>query len=124
MRSATVREWLAAEGLSQYIELFEQNRIEVDVLRDLTEHDLLDLGIPLGDRKRRLKAIQSSAKPQSVDVPPVSSGRVAHEAERRQLTVMFCDLVGSTELSTKLDPEQLRDLMHAYQRACGEVITR
>ena len=61
MRSATVREWLAAEGLSQYVELFEQNRIELDVLSDLTERDLQDLGIPLGDRKRLLKAIHSSA---------------------------------------------------------------
>jgi SAM (Sterile alpha motif) domain-containing protein len=59
MRGVTVREWLAAEGLPQYIDLFAQNRVELDVLPDLTERDLKDLGIPLGDRKRLLKAIQS-----------------------------------------------------------------
>ena len=125
MRSATVREWLAAEGLSQYVELFEQNRIELDVLSDLTERDLQDLGIPLGDRKRLLKAIHSSAesKPADAAAGPVQT-TAAPGAERRQLTVMFCDLVGSTALSQKLDPEELRDLMQAYQRACRGVIEK
>ncbi len=124
MRSATVREWLAAEGLPQYIELFEQNRIEVDVLPDLTERDLQDLGIPLGDRKRLLKAIQTPVQPKLGDAQAPPSPTGARDAERRQLTVMFCDLVGSTALSERLDPEELRDLMQTYQRACGEVISR
>src|SRR5262249_4259148 len=101
------------------------NRIELDVLPDLTERDLQDLNIPLGDRKRLLRAIQSWVQPRLVEDrtarPPSTR---APEAERRQLTVMFCDLVGSTELATRLDPEQLRDLMQAYQRACSDVIER
>ena len=109
MRSATVREWLAAEGLPQYVELFEQNRIGLDVLADLTERDLQDLGVPLGDRKRLLKGIESWAQSKPADdaAAPVPT-TVAPGAERRQLTVMFCDLVGSTALSSRLDPEDLR----------------
>jgi|KBSSwiStaDraftv2_1062776.scaffolds.fasta_scaffold219470_3 class 3 adenylate cyclase len=121
MRGVTVREWLAAEGLPQYIDLFAQNRVELDVLPDLTERDLKDLGIPLGDRKRLLKAIQSLVQPKLADAP---APQAPIDAERRQLTVMFCDLVGSTALSERLDPEELRDLMQAYQRSCGEVISR
>jgi hypothetical protein len=125
MRSATVAEWLTAVGLVQYAELFEQNRIGLDVLPDLSERDLQDLGIPLGDRKRLLKAIQSSAPIQSGDAGPVAqSSVVPSQPERRQLTVMFCDLVGSTELAQRLDPEQYRELVRAYQAACAEVIQR
>jgi len=123
MRSATVRDWLAAAELGQYADLFEQNRIGLDVLPDLGERDLQDLGIPLGDRKRLLKAIQSPAPAQSSAdsaVPQPAAALVS--AERRQLTVMFCDLVGSTALSHQLDPEALRELMRAYQQACGGVI--
>ena len=125
MRSASIREWLAAEGLSQYVDLFEHNRIGMDVLPDLTDHDLLDLGIPLGDRKRLLKAIRFSAQSASAQdaSAPVQTAS-ATQAERRQLTVLFCDLVGSTALAERLDPEDLRDLMQVYQRACCEVITR
>lgn len=125
MESLTVREWLAGEGLQQYAEIFEQNRIGLDVLPDLSESDLQGLGIPLGDRKRLLKAIRAFAQArantdESASAPPKQIAR----AERRQLTVLFCDLVGSTELATQLDPEQLRDLMHTYQRACSEVVER
>ena len=125
MRSATIAEWLTAVGLAQYAELFEQNRVGLDVLPDLSERDLQDLGIPLGDRKRLLRAIQSSAPTQSGDAGPFAqSSVVPSQAERRQLTVMFCDLVGSTELSQRLDPEQYRELVRAYQAACAEVIQR
>jgi len=124
MRGATVREWLAAEGLPQYGELFEQHRIGLDVLPDLTERDLQDLGIPLGDRKRILKAIQSRGESNPAVASAASSSGGGRDAERRQLTVMFCDMVGSTELSRKLDPEQLRELMRSYQQACGSVIEK
>jgi class 3 adenylate cyclase len=121
MRSASIREWLAAEGLSQYVDLFEQNRIGTDVLPDLTEHDLQDLGIPLGDRKRLFKAIRSSMQStRTEDIRAPVETTSATQPERRQLTVLFCDLVGSTALAERLDPEDLRDLMQAYQRACGE----
>ena len=124
MRGATVREWLAAEGPPQYGELFEQHRIGLDVLPDLTERDLQDLGIPLGDRKRILKAIQSRGESNPAVASAASSSGGGRDAERRQLTVMFCDMVGSTELSRKLDPEQLRELMRSYQQACGSVIEK
>jgi class 3 adenylate cyclase len=125
MRSVSIREWLAAAGLSGYTELFEQNRIELDVLSDLSEHDLLDLGIALGDRKRLLKAIQSwtQLKPATAesDSPLLTQ---APQAERRQLTVLFCDLVGSTQLSQQLDGEDLRALMQRYQQVCRSAIER
>jgi hypothetical protein len=85
MRCATVLEWLSAVGVSQDAELFEQNRIGLDVLPDLTERDLQDLGIPLGDRKRLLKAIQSSAQDQPGDAAAlILPSAVAPPAERRQ----------------------------------------
>ena len=88
-------------------------RVTWDVLSDLSEQDLKELGLPLGDRKRLLKAIATLRAPAEAPAgtepfqPAVSEGR---DAERRQLTVLFCDLVGSTELSRRLDPEDLRDL--------------
>src|SRR6478672_8622453 len=105
MHAPTVREWLTAAGLPQYLELFEQNRLGLDVVSELTEQDLQDLGIPLGDRKRLLKAIQSlgQIKFSNASAGPRPTG--PPDAERRQLTVMFCDLVGSTALSSRLDPE-------------------
>jgi len=116
----TIAEWLETLGLAQYTSLFDQNRIGPDVVPDLTERDLRDLGIPLGDRKRLLKSIHALAGNQAVPAP----GGRAPEAERRQLTVMFCDLVGSTELSQRLDPEELRRLIRRYQDACVGAITR
>jgi class 3 adenylate cyclase len=86
---------------------------------------LKELGVSLGDRLRLLEAIEALTRTNN-NVPPAdlsSDGAIAtHEAERRQLTVMFCDLVGSTELSTRLDPEDLQDLISAYQAACRNVI--
>ncbi len=128
----TVRQWLEQLGLLQYAEVFERNAVDLNLAKDLTQRDLRDLGVELlGHRKVLLRAIAelngtqaSAVTVQAVkdQLPPERSPSV--EAERRQLTVMFCDLVGSTELATKLDPEQLRDLMQVYQRACGEVIAR
>ena len=124
----TVRQWLEQLGLPQYAEVFADNDVDLEALRFLTEGDLEKLGISLGNRKKLLNAIAqldgrrpppTSASDKSVYPEPPRT-----EAERRQLTVLFCDLVGSTELATKLDPEQLRDLMQAYQRACGDVIER
>ena len=124
----TVRQWLEQLGLSQYAEVFAENDVDLEALRFLTESDLEKLGASLGNRKKLLNAIAQL----DASHPPtaVGSGKSPHqesprpEAQRRQLTVMFCDLAGSTELATQLDPEQLRDLMQAYQRACSEVIAR
>src|SRR5262245_16608378 len=124
----TIRQWLERLGLPQYAEVFAANDVDLDALRFLTESDLEKLGVSLGNRKKLLNAI--SQLDGSHPPAAVASGKPPHqeslpvEAQRRQLTVMFCDLAGSTELATKLDPEQLRDLMHAYQRACREVIER
>src|ERR1700716_4273788 len=119
-------QWLHDIGLGDYVESFAEQRITSDVLSELSEQDLKELGLPLGDRKRLLKAIATLREPAttapSVPFPPTpSQGR---EAERRQLTVLFCDLVGSTELSRRLDPEDLRDLTRRYQDGVAGVVAR
>ena len=99
--------WLKGLGLGQYVAAFRDAAIDAEVLPELTDEHLKDLGLPLGHRLRLLKAIAA-----------LGAGGPAHSprAERRQLTVMFCDLVGSTALSTRLDPEDLRELIGAYPR--------
>jgi predicted ATPase/class 3 adenylate cyclase len=110
-----IEDWLASLGMSEYSQRFADNDIDASVLRDLTDQDLKELGVSLGHRRKMLRAI--------AEITAVSS--VARDnAERRQLTVMFCDLVGSTSLSTRLDVEDLREIIGAYQRCCSEVITK
>ncbi len=117
-----VRAWLDEIGLGQYGELFVEHRIGLDVIPDLTDSDLEKLGIPLGDRKRLLKAVarlaEHSADREAAKGLPVGSAG----AERRQLTVMFCDLVGSTALSTRLDPEEMREVIRDYQNAVARAV--
>ena len=106
-------------GLVQHADLFEHEQIDLEAVRNLTEPNLKDLGLGMGPRVKLLAAIQAlreTAHGSAVRKPPH-----APEAERRQLTVMFCDLVGSTALSQRLDPEDMRDLMRAYQQTCGDV---
>jgi class 3 adenylate cyclase/predicted ATPase len=120
----SIETWLKGLGLSKYSALFADNEIGLDVLPDLSEADLKDLGIPLGDRKRLLKAVASLPdRPEEVALPEVSPAK-SPEAERRQLTVMFCDLVGSTELAERLDPEDMRGVLRAYQEACAASVGR
>ena len=133
-----VRNWLESLGLTQYIDAFGSNDVDLDVLPSLNEGDLEKLGVSLGHRKKMLKALAglsggasdavSSAgrAPPAITAPENSSPVVdaTPTGERRQLTVMFCDLVGSTALSEKLDPEELRSLLHEYRTLCGEVIKR
>ena len=125
---SNVRQWLAAHGFGQFADAFEQNRIDLDIARDLADQDLRDLGVTaLGDRKLLLRAIASLKETVQEDSANKSPAQVVvpvQEGERRQLTVMFCDLVGSTALSEKLDPEELRGLLHSYRSVCGEVIER
>ena len=107
-----VHEWLTRLGLGRYEATFQENRIDADILPDLTDADLEKLAIPLGDRKRLLKAIKGLAVASAVTVGPEPSTSQAADpprdaAERRQLTVMFCDLVGSTALSSRMDPRGL-----------------
>ena len=118
--------WLRSLGLGQYEDTFRQNEIDIDVLPELTEVDLEKLGVPLGHRKRLLKAIAGLGAAEKL--PPTSgSAPVRPEtdaAERRQVTVMFSDLVGSTALSARMDPEDLRDVITAYQKSVAETVQR
>jgi predicted ATPase/class 3 adenylate cyclase len=119
---ARLEEWLASLSLARYAELFKAQAIDLDVLADLSESDLAHLGIPLGDRKRLLKAIAGDVRAIS-DARPAVLAAAREEAERRQVTIMFCDLVGWTQLSTGLDPEDLRDFLATYHDACNRTIT-
>src|SRR5215813_5308835 len=101
-------DWLNQHGMSEYAERFVENRIDFSVLPDLTEQHLKDLGIALGDRLKMLRAIRDLGALRLPSTPVESKPTRRDDAERRQLTVMFTDLVGSTALSTKLDPEDLR----------------
>jgi class 3 adenylate cyclase len=113
--------------MSEYAERFAENRIDLSVLPDLTDQDLEKLGVVLGDRRKMLRAIGElgvppPAPPQAVPLAPPAP--LDTTAERRQLTVMFCDLVGSTALSARLDPEDLRAILGAYHRCCAELVER
>ncbi len=116
----TIAEWLASIGLAEYAQRFAENYIDPSVLPDLTDQDLKDLGIPLGHRKKMLRAIvelQGASKPQTAVEPAAQD-----HAERRHITVMFCDLVGSTALSVRLDPEDMREVMALFLGRIAEVI--
>ena len=111
--------WLRELGLEQYEPAFRENDIDFEVLRSLTAEDLRDLGIvSIGHRRRLLDAIKALP----ADAAPISPAAAQTGAERRQLTVMFCDLAGSTALSSRLDPEDLREVLGAYHKAVAEVV--
>src|ERR1035437_2183312 len=116
--------WLRGLGLGQYEGAFRDREIEADILPELTETDLEKIGLPLGPRKRILKAIQNlgDADKTSVASDTARPASAKGTAERRQLTVMFCDLVGSTAISAQLDPEDLSSVIGAFQRACVNAI--
>jgi len=123
--------WLKQLGLTQYASVFAANDIDEEVLLELTDAELEKLGVTLGHRKKLLKAISilraGGSATASADAPASrlrTTSTEPAEPERRQLTVMFCDLVGSTMLSQKLDPEDLRDINRAYQDACTAAIER
>src|SRR5215468_3758073 len=120
-----IADWLEKLGMSEYAERFAENRIDLSVLPDLTDQHLEKLGVALGDRLKILRAIRElSATAVATQPGPSASLVVQDSAERRQLTVMFCDLVGSTALSGRLDPEDLRGIIGAYHRCCAETIER
>ena len=114
-------------GLEQYEQAFRDNAIDGEVLPDLTDADLAALGVLLGHRRKLLRAIAALSAAGEPLAPfaeatplPSSATPRAPEAERRQLTVMFCDLVGSTELAARLDPEDMGRVIRAYQECCAE----
>ena len=125
-----VAAWLRGLGLERYATAFQDAEITPEALPELTDADLRELGLPLGPRKVLLKAIQALASPPPPPVgikeeaAPWRAPTASSQAERRQLTVMFVDLVGSTALSARLDPEEMREVIHAYQTTVAAEITR
>ena len=145
-----IAEWLRAHSLERYIQAFEANEIDLRSLPDLTDEDLRELGLPIGPRRLALRAIRALQPPESAAVrpdvprssasssparpteqlpkqstaPTVPRARQAPPAERRQLTVLFCDMVGSSALSNRLDPEEQREVVGAFQACCASVVQR
>ena len=116
-----VASWLRSLGLEQYEAVFRENAIDVSVLPEVTDQDLEKLGVLLGHRRKLLRAIanlETSAKtaPDASTVPASVDTSPRDTAERRQVTVMFSDLVSSTALSARMDPEDLREVISAYQK--------
>src|SRR5271156_2607545 len=130
-----VAAWLRGLGLEQYAPGFHDNDVDGEVLSELTADDLVSIGVTsVGHRRKLLAAIAAlkseTASTLAADASDVSSPTLASvsaarstDAERRQLTVMFCDLVGSTEISTRLDPEDLSDVIGAFQKGCVTAAT-
>jgi class 3 adenylate cyclase len=119
--------WLQSLGLAQYEPIFRENAIDADVLHDLTEDHLREMGLPLGARLKVLKAINAlgpGAEPIGFNRAVAPASRPADAAERRQVTVMFSDLVGSTALSARMDPEDLREVIAAYHKCVAEIVRR
>ena len=123
--------WLHGLGMQQYAQAFRDHAIDAEVLLELTTDDLKDLGVNLVGHRRKLLAAIAILRSEvpvsgvaSASIEPMrpgqDAGARAREAERRQLTVMFCDLVGSTALSARLDPEDLRAVIGAYHRGTCE----
>jgi class 3 adenylate cyclase len=128
-----VRVWLRGLGLGRFEEKFRENKIDFDVLADLTYGDLRELDVPLGDRRRLLRAITelgpqqprtAQAQPRPAAPAPARSFAQLDSAERRPITVMFCDLVGSTELAAALDVEDWRNLVNTYLDEASKAVTR
>src|SRR5712691_3426990 len=120
-----VAAWLRDLGLERYVPAFRDDDIDAEVLLKLTAEDLISIGVTsVGHRRKLLDAIASlgMAVPAAVVTAPAPGAPAQADAERRQLTVMFCDLVGSTELSARLDPEDLREIIAAYHRTVADVV--
>ena len=119
-----VAEWLEKLGMSEYAQRFAENRIDFSVLPDLTDHDLEKLGVVLGDRRKMLRAIANLEAHKITVAAAAPAAQPRDTAERRQVTVMFSDLVGSTALSTRMDPEDLREVISAYQNFVAATVGR
>jgi class 3 adenylate cyclase/tetratricopeptide (TPR) repeat protein len=121
-----IADWLKNLGLSEYAQRFTENDIDLDVLSDLTDEDLKDLGVSLGHRRKILRAIRAlgSDTPVLGRTSAVSEPQPKDSAERRHVTVMFADLVGSTALASRMDPEDLREIIAAYQKCVTDNVRR
>jgi class 3 adenylate cyclase len=117
--------WLEELGMSEYVQRFAENKVDVSVLRHLTDQDLKDIGVPLGHRRKMLAAIAEHVdSPQASPRSPLTEAKPQDAAERRQVTVMFSDLVGSTALSARMDPEDLREVISSYQKCVADTVQR
>ena len=117
--------WLRGIGLEQYAQTFRDNAIDADVLRDLTDEHLRELGLPLGARLKLLRAVAAlGISEQTLASLEITPPAPRTDAERRQVTVMFSDLAGSTALSARMDPEDLREIISAYQKCVAETVGR
>jgi class 3 adenylate cyclase len=124
-RTSEISDWLEKLGMSEYVQGFAENGITADALRHLTDQDLKDIGVLLGHRRIMLAAIgevaaATATEPKVFEPEP----KPQDNAERRQVTVMFSDLVGSTALSARMDPEDLREVISAYQKCVAETVRR
>src|SRR6266404_3400476 len=125
-----IADWLEKHGLGQYARRFNENGIDLSVLPDLTDQDLEKLGVLLGHRRKLLRAIadlkdiEKSAPGVAIAAAAPAVSRPLDSAERRHVTVMFSDLVGSTALSARMDPEDLREVISAYQKCVAERVAR
>ena len=116
-----IADWLEKIGMSEYAERFAENDIDVEVLGELTDTDFDRLGVSIGHRRKLLKALAASLST-ATDAPPTKAA--TESAERRQVTVMFSDLVGSTALSARMDPEDLREVISTYQKCVADTVRR
>jgi class 3 adenylate cyclase len=126
-----IADWLEKLGMPEYAERFAENDIDFAILSDLTDQDLEKIGVvSLGHRRKLLRAIanlegiEKSGPVTAIAAAPPATPRPADTAERRQVTVMFSDLVGSTALSGCMDPEDLREIISAYQKCISETVRR
>src|SRR5262249_42079828 len=126
-----IADWLTQLGMHEYTQRFAENDIDFDIVTDLTDHDLEKIGVTsVGHRRKLLRAIANLKSVEKITpaiaaaAAPPATPRAADTAERRQVTVMFSDLVGSTALSARMDPEDLRELISAYQKCAAEAVRR
>jgi class 3 adenylate cyclase len=126
-----IADWLNQLGMSEYAQRFAENNIDFAILGELTDQDLKEVGVTsLGHRRKLLRAIaelkgvEKRAPAVGIVAAPSATPQMADAAERRQVTVMFSDLVGSTALSARMDPEDLREVISAYQKSVAEVVRR
>lgn len=115
-------DWLSEAGLAAHYDILVANQVDLDIVADLTEADLTELGLSLGDRKRFLRAVRALGAPDPQPGGPEPEG--VQNAVRRQISVLFCDIVGSTEITYRLDPEDFQTLIHEYRKICTTVCER
>ena len=121
-----IADWLEKLGMSEYTERFAENGINAAALPHLTDQDLKDIGVLLGHRRIDVRGHQRAGRTAPATTEPTArvGPKPQDTAERRQVTVMFCDLVGSTALSARMDPEDLREVISAYQTCVAETAGR